>query len=210
MSQPRAPQLRSVPPDHPAPGDAQACEPDDAQAREPREPVQDAEAIIIRLYRENGSFVLSYVTGLLRDRHLAEDVVQETMLRAWRHCAQFSDQKGSVRGWLIKVAHNVAMDKIRMRQSRPAEIAEDAAPEPQVADHADTVVTALHVRDALGRLSPSHRAVIEEIYLNGRTAREAAARLGIPEGTVFSRSYHALRVLRRELGAPAGVGGAAA
>jgi RNA polymerase sigma-70 factor (ECF subfamily) len=45
-----------------------------------------------------------------------------------------------------------------------------------------------------------HRAVIEEIYLNGRTAREAAARLGIPEGTAFSRSYYALRILRQELG----------
>jgi RNA polymerase sigma-70 factor, ECF subfamily len=210
MTQPCAPQLRSVPPAQAEPSEPQAGEPSDTKAREPREPVQDAEAIVIQLYRENGPFVLSYVTGLLRDRHLAEDVVQETMLRAWRHCAQFSEQKGSVRGWLIKVAHNVAMDKIRMRQSRPAEVAEDAAPEALVADHADTVVTALHVRDALARLSPSHRAVIEEIYLNGRTAREAAARLGIPEGTVFSRSYHALRILRRELGVPARVGGAAA
>jgi len=202
MTQPSATQLRSVPLDQAAPGDP--------GAHEPREPGQDAEAIVIQLYRENGAFVLSYVTGLLRDRHLAEDVVQETMLRAWRHCAQFSEQKGSVRGWLIKVAHNVAMDKIRMRRSRPAEVAEDAAPEALVADHADTVVTALHVREALARLSPSHRAVIEEIYLNGHTAREAAARLGIPEGTVFSRSYYALRILRRELGVPVGVGGAAA
>ncbi|HEY2575486.1 MAG TPA: sigma-70 family RNA polymerase sigma factor [Streptosporangiaceae bacterium] len=202
MTQLSAPQLRSVPLDQAASGDP--------GGRELREPGQDAEAIVIQLYRENGAFVLSYVTGLLRDRHLAEDVVQETMLRAWRHCAQFSEQKGSVRGWLIKVAHNVAMDKIRMRRSRPAEVAEDAAPEALVADHADAVVTAVHVRDALDRLSPSHRAVIEEIYLNGRTAREAAAKLGIPEGTVFSRSYYALRILRRELGVPAGVGGAAA
>jgi RNA polymerase sigma-70 factor, ECF subfamily len=210
MTQPCAPQLRSVPPASAAPSEPKACDPSDTKARPSGEPVQDAEAIIIRLYRENGPFVLSYVTSLLRDRHLAEDVVQETMLRAWRHCAQLSEQKGSVRGWLIKVAHNVAMDKIRMRQSRPAEVAEDAGPEALVGDHADTVVTALHVRDALARLSPSHRAVIEEIYLNGRTAREAAVRLGIPEGTVFSRSYHALRILRRELGVPARVGGAAA
>jgi RNA polymerase sigma-70 factor (ECF subfamily) len=202
MTPPCAQQLLSVPLDQAAPTDP--------ETREHSEPGQDAEAVVIRLYRENGAFVLSYVTGLLKDRHLAEDVVQETMLRAWRHCSQFSEDKGSVRGWLMKVAHNVAMDKIRMRRSRPAEVAEDAAPEALVADHADAVVTALHVRNALARLSPSHRAVIEEIYLNGRTAREAAARLGIPEGTVFSRSYYALRILRRELGAPAGAGGAAA
>jgi RNA polymerase sigma-70 factor (ECF subfamily) len=202
MSQPCARQLRSVPLDQAAPNDP--------EAREHSEPGQDAEAVIIRLYRENGAYVLSYVTRLLQDRHLAEDVVQETMLRAWRHCGQFSEQKGSVRGWLIKVAHNVAMDKIRMRKSRPAEVAEDAAPEAVVEDHADTVVSALHVRNALARLSPSHHAVIEEIYLKGHTAREAAARLGIPEGTVFSRSYYALRILRRELGVPAGADGAAA
>jgi len=202
MTRPSARQTRSLPLDQAAPGGL--------AAREPGEAGPDAEAVIARLYRENGAFVLSYVTRLLHDRHLAEDVVQETMLRAWRHCGQLSEHKGSVRGWLVRVAHNVAMDKIRMRRSRPAEVAADAAPEPLVADHADHVVTALHVRNALARLSPQHREVIEEIYLNGHTAREAAARLGIPEGTVFSRSYYALRILRRELGAPASAGRAAA
>jgi RNA polymerase sigma-70 factor (ECF subfamily) len=198
MTQRSAHQLRSLPAGDASPGDR---EPAAAAAGQPPQPAEhDADAIVDRLYRENGAFVLSYVTGLLKDRYLAEDVVQETMLRAWRHCGEFRPEKGSVRGWLIRVAHNVAMDTIRMRRSRPAEVAEDAAPEAPVADHADAVVTALHVRRALDRLSPSHRAVIEEIYLNGHTAREAAARLGIPEGTVFSRSYYALRVLRQEMG----------
>jgi len=193
MSQRSAPQLRSLPAGDTAPGDQAPGVHGDQQDH-------DADEIVARLYRENGPFVLSYVTGLLKDRYLAEDVVQETMLRAWRHCGEFRPEKGSVRGWLIRVAHNVAMDTVRMRRSRPTEVAEDAAPEAPVADHADAVVTALHVRRALDRLSPSHRAVIEEIYLNGRTAREAAARLGIPEGTVFSRSYYALRILRQEMG----------
>jgi RNA polymerase sigma-70 factor (ECF subfamily) len=191
MTQLGASQLRSVPT-----GDMAA----DETSAQPGQPGQDADAIVTRLYRENGAFVLSYVTSLLKDRYLAEDVVQETMLRAWRYCGQFSAEKGSVRGWLIRVAHNVAMDKLRMRRSRPAEVAEESAPEAVVADHADSVVTAMHVRAVLARLSPSHREVIEEIYLNGCTAREAAARLGIPEGTAFSRSYYALRILRQELG----------
>jgi RNA polymerase sigma-70 factor, ECF subfamily len=163
-------------------------------------PEFDADALITSLYAENAAFVLSYVTKLLGDRYLAEDVLQETMLRAWRHCEQFSDEKGSVRGWLLKVAHNIAMDKIRMRRSRPAEVAEDSVGEPMVEDHADAVLTTLQIRHALSLLSPGHRAVLEQIYLHGRTTREAAARLGIPEGTAFSRSYYALRILRHELG----------
>ena len=163
-------------------------------------PADDAEAKLNQLYRENSAFVLSYVTRLLKDRHLAEDVVQETMLRAWRHCGEFTSEKGSVRGWLLRVAHNIAMDKVRMRRSRPTEVAEDTAPEGTFEDHADAVITALHVRNMLSQLSPGHRDVLEQVYLNGCTAREAAERLGIPEGTAFSRSHHALRILRRELG----------
>ena len=162
---------------------------------------EDAEAKVSQLYRENGGFVLSYVTGLLRDRYLAEDVVQETMLRAWRHSDELNAEKGSVRGWLIRVAHNIAMDKIRMRRSRPTEVAEETAPDGVLEDHADAVVTTLHVRHILSRLSPGQRDVLEQMYLHGRTAREAARRLGIPEGTAFSRSHHALRILRQELGA---------
>jgi RNA polymerase sigma-70 factor, ECF subfamily len=162
---------------------------------------EPGDTTIARLYTDNGAFILSYVTGLLRDHFLAEDVVQETMLRAWRHCAELDEEKGSVRGWLTTVAHNIAMDKVRMRRSRPTEVAEDALHDVMVTeDHADTVVTALQVRHALGRLSPGHRDVLEQVYLNGFTAREAAVRLGIPEGTVFSRAYYALRTLRGELG----------
>lgn len=160
-------------------------------------PGADQEEMITRLYADHRASVLSYVTGLLKDRHLAEDVVQETMLRAWRHRGRFSAEKGSVRGWLMTVAHNIAMDKIRMRRSRPAEVPEDAVPEALITlDHADAVVASVQVRQALARLSPGHRDVIEQLYLNGCTASEAAARLGIPEGTVFSRSYYALRILR--------------
>jgi RNA polymerase sigma-70 factor (ECF subfamily) len=203
MPDPSAPRLRSVPPcDAPA-GSQDPCPAGDR--------ARDAEELVTRLYIDNGAFVLNYVTGLLKDRYLAEDVVQETMLRAWRHSAQFSAEKGSVRGWLIRVAHNIAMDKIRMRRSRPTEVPEDATREAVVEDHADAVVTALHVRHALKRLSPAHRDVVEQVYLNDLTAREAAARLGIPEGTAFSRSFYALRILRRELGAvPPGSGRRAA
>ncbi len=161
-----------------------------------------AAEMVAGLYAESGPAVLAYVTALLGDRYLAEDVLQETMLRAWRHCEQLSEENGSIRGWLLRVAHNIAIDKVRMRRCRPAEVAESAASEPAVGDHADAVVTAVHVRTALAGLPAGHRAVLEQVYLNGLTAAQAAAVLGIPEGTVFSRAYYGLRMLRHQLAAP--------
>ena len=163
-------------------------------------PDTDPDDLITSLHADYRAFVHGYVTSLLMDRHLAEDVVQETMFRAWKYRDRFSAEHGSVRGWLMKVAHNIAMDKLRMRRSRPPEVSEDVMPDSLVTeDHADAVVTSLQVQLALARLSPGHREVVEKIYLDGYTAREAAARLGIPEGTAYSRSYYALRILRREL-----------
>jgi RNA polymerase sigma-70 factor (ECF subfamily) len=183
-----------------APGGAAAGNAD-AQVTGARDP-QGADDAIRGLYEQNARFVLTYVTSLLGDRHLAEDVLQETMLRAWRHCEHFSAEKGSVRGWLIRVAHNIAMDKLRMRRSRPIEVAEAVGPEPRVSDHAEAVITAVHLQEAMAKLSPGHRDVLVQVYLNGLTAGEAAALLRIPEGTVFSRAYYGLRMLRRALGVP--------
>jgi RNA polymerase sigma-70 factor, ECF subfamily len=188
-----APRLQSIP--------AADVAAEDSEWSPESVPGHDPEEIITRLYKDNWAFILGYVTGLVRDRYLAEDVVQETMLRAWRYSGRFSPAKGSVRGWLIRVAHNIAIDKVRMRQSRPPEVAQYDASLVLVDDHADSVVTTVQVQGALERLSPAHRAVIEQVYMNGCTAREAAERLGIPEGTVFSRAFYALRLLRRDLGA---------
>jgi RNA polymerase sigma-70 factor, ECF subfamily len=174
-----------------SPGEAEHGAPGDAGTT--------AAEVVAGLYGDYGHAVLLYVTSLLGDRFLAEDVVQETMLRAWRHCDQLDEQKGSIKGWLMRVAHNIAMDKVRMRRCRPAEVTESAASEPTVADHAESVVTALHVRAALDRLPAGHRAVLELVYLRGFTAAEAAVALGIPEGTVFSRAYYGLRMMRRLL-----------
>jgi RNA polymerase sigma-70 factor (ECF subfamily) len=163
----------------------------------------DTDDLMTSLYADHRAYVHGYVTRLLLDRDLAEDVVQETMLRAWKYRDRFSAENASIRRWLMKVAYNVAMDKLRMRRSRPLEVSADLTSDALITeDHADAVVTSLLIRLVLARLSPGHREVLEEIYLNGYTAREAAARLGIPEGTVYSRSYYALRSLRRELSEP--------
>jgi RNA polymerase sigma-70 factor (ECF subfamily) len=148
----------------------------------------------ISLTRCTTSYACSTRIITTGDRAAAEDVVQETFLRAWRHPESFADGS-SARGWLITVARNVVIDRVRARTARPHETAEHE-PEP-VPDHAQRVVDALLMEAVLASLSYEHRRVLTELYYNGRTYTEAAVCLGVPTGTVKSRTHYALCELRR-------------
>jgi RNA polymerase sigma-70 factor (ECF subfamily) len=161
----------------------------------PRREVAD-EALVRSLFNEHGRAMLAYATQLTRDRAAAEDVVQEALVRAWRHPDSLDSSKGSVRGWLLTVVRNIVLDQIRARNRRPPEVRESPPDAAVEGDHADHVVNSIVVVDALSRLSDEHRAVLEQVYLKGNTVNEAAEVLGIPPGTVKSRSYYALRALR--------------
>ncbi|MGF7239520.1 MAG: sigma-70 family RNA polymerase sigma factor [Frankia sp.] len=151
---------------------------------------------LVRLHRTT---LLSYATRLTGgDRARAEDVVQETFLRAWHNLDRLTPERGSVNGWLRRVAHNVVVDGYRSRQARliELELAPEHAEVSAQQDHAETVLLAVAVDAALNRIWPEHRAALVEVYLRDRTSAQAAAVLGIPEGTVKSRVHHALRSLR--------------
>jgi RNA polymerase sigma-70 factor (ECF subfamily) len=158
------------------------------------------EALVRSLYEQHGRSLLAYATRLTGDHAAAEDVVQETLMRAWRHSDAMVEHKGSIRGWLLTVARNIVIDRVRAKSARPAEVAETPSTPPVEVDHADDVVNSMVVLDALEQLSPEHREVLVELYYRGRTMSEAATVLGVPQGTVKSRSYHALRAMRAAMG----------
>ncbi|MGQ0838880.1 sigma-70 family RNA polymerase sigma factor [Actinokineospora sp.] len=165
-----------------------------------RKPVA-GEDLVRFLYAEHGRALLAYATRLTGDRAAAEDVVQETLLRAWKHADKLADDgKGSVRGWLLTVARNIVTDRVRARAARPQEVGEPLDVPGVERDHAQDVVDSMAVLGAMDHLSPEHRAVLVELYYRGRSVAEAARVLGIPPGTVKSRSYHALRALRGVMG----------
>jgi RNA polymerase sigma-70 factor (ECF subfamily) len=153
------------------------------------------ERLLRALYDEHGGSLLAYVERLVRgDRQQAEDIVQETLLRAWRNAERLSSD--TARPWLFTVARNIAIDRARARGSRvgdaPVEVIE-AVPGP---DELDAALLSWQITDALRSLSLDHRRVIVEVYYRGRSVAEAAAVLSVPRGTVQSRSFYALRALR--------------
>ncbi|KUJ65054.1 RNA polymerase subunit sigma [Streptomyces albus subsp. albus] len=156
--------------------------------------------LIRALYQEHAgplfAFVLRLVAG---DRHRAEDVVQETLLRAWRHADQLQRATGSVRPWLVTVARRIVIDGHRSRLSRPQEV--DPAPLEAMpaADEIDRALRLMTISDALGDLTDAHREALIETYFKGRTVSEAAEVLRVPPGTVRSRVFYALRSLRLSL-----------
>jgi len=144
------------------------------------------------------SFALRLTGG---DRVAAEDVVQETLLRAWRspNSPVFStDAHNSARSWLYTVARRIVIDEWRSRSAHPEMPVADV-PEPNVTDRADEILESQLMADALARLSPEHRAVLREMFYRRATVREAAKTLGIPEGTVKSRTHFALKALKLAL-----------
>lgn len=159
------------------------------------------EAQLTAVYAEHGRAMQLYATRLLGDPVAAEDVVQEALIRIWRHPEVLGNGRGSVRGWLLTVIRNIVIDGARARGARPPEVPEDPSAPPVQRDHADAVVTSVAVHEALGRLSPDHRAVLEQVHLHGRNLDEAARALGVPKGTVKSRAFYAIRALRELMSA---------
>jgi RNA polymerase sigma-70 factor (ECF subfamily) len=166
------------------------------QLRRSRTAEAPGDSFIRTLFNEHGNAMLAYATRLTGDRSAAEDIVQEALIRAWKHADSLQNGEGSVRGWLLTVVRNLTTDRIRARNARPLEVAESIMTVPLEPDHAGSVVTNMVTMEALERLSRDHRDVLECVYLQGRTVGETAERLGIPPGTVKSRTYYALRSLR--------------
>jgi RNA polymerase sigma-70 factor, ECF subfamily len=158
------------------------------------------DAALRLLYEQHAAPLLSYALRLTGgDRGRAEDIVQETLLRAWRHPEALDERRGPVRSWLFTVARNVAVDAHRARRARPQETSDEALAVVPAVDEIEQALDHWLIADALATLSTDHRAVIVETYYRGRSVAEAAAALGVPPGTVKSRTFYALRALRLAL-----------
>ncbi len=160
-------------------------------------PPDDA-ARLTALYDAHAGPVWRYVVHLTGDRAGADDIVQETLLRAWRSPRILEQDPATARSWMFTVARHLVIDDVRSARRRHEQpVAE--LPERAAGDDTDALFDAILIEDALASLSADHRAVIVSAYYGGRSVAQSAAELDIPEGTVKSRLHYGLRALRLAL-----------
>ena len=152
-------------------------------------------------YAAHGGEIYRFLLRGLGDAGAAQDVVQETFLRAWRARERFDPQLASLRVWLFAIARNAMLDHARAGKVRPWQsnlvdppVAERMAG--SCADDTDRLMDSWVVEEALRRLSDEHRMAIVETHLRERPYGEVAIELGIPVGTLRSRVFYGLKALR--------------
>jgi len=157
------------------------------------------------LYRRYSRAVFGLALRRLGDRSKAEEAVQETFASVWRSAGSYKPERGPGAPWLYAVARHAIVDRSRRRTEQPVDSFDEPADvEPGPADRAESGWVAWRVHRALEELSPNERSVIELAYWSGLSQSEVAEYLGIPLGTVKTRTRAALArlagVLEEELG----------
>ena len=159
----------------------------------------DADAAIRHLYSRHAEALHVFAQRFCPDSASADDIVQETFIRAWRHLPQLTADDRPIRPWLFRVARNLLIDADRAARARPMtvqqQLDEDAGDDSGLGQVLDRQL----VSAALQHLSPAHRTVLVETFYHGDSLATVARELGIPHGTARSRLHYALHALRRLL-----------
>jgi RNA polymerase sigma-70 factor (ECF subfamily) len=151
------------------------------------------------LYAQHERALLAYAQRFTNDRGQAEDVVQETFVRAWRHLPALLEDGRPLRPWLLRVTRRLLIDAARAARTRPLLSHDEHPVDPAIDGGLDQFLDQTLLADAIRQLSPQHQHIVIETFFHGIPTHLTAARLGVPAGTARSRLHYALSQLRRHL-----------
>jgi RNA polymerase sigma-70 factor (ECF subfamily) len=155
------------------------------------------------LYNRHAPIMLALAHRLLGTRQDAEDLTHDVFLEAWQHCTEYSEERSSVRSWLLLRARSRAVDRLRSTANRrriAVNTVQASESEPSIPRHALASDDRHRLPDALAHMPESQQHVIALSYFEGLSTVEISLRLGIPTGTVKSRTHAAIATLRHVLG----------
>jgi RNA polymerase sigma-70 factor (ECF subfamily) len=156
------------------------------------------ERAIRTVYSRFGRSVYTLALRLLGSAEAAEELTQDVFLAAWRKGSRFDSTRGRLSTWLMAIAHNLAVDRLRHERGagRPTLVLVEEVPESAAVDEESALLDRDRARRALAGLSPAERDLLSQAYFYGWTAREISEKEGIPLGTVKTRLRTALIKLR--------------
>ena len=160
------------------------------------------EAVALRHLNDvHGPVLLAYINRLTRGNiHWSQDILQETLLRAWSHPGARNNEGRWNRAWLFTVARRITIDHIRSIEARPVEYLDDRIDAYDGgSDEFDRWLDRQEIHAALTRLPERQRNVLIEVFFHDRSIEDVAKILDVPPGTVKSRTHYALRALREQL-----------
>jgi RNA polymerase sigma-70 factor (ECF subfamily) len=160
---------------------------------------QETEAITL-LYDKYGAALFGIVLKVVRSRELAEQVLQDTFLKAWRSATQFDAQKGRLFTWLLNIARNTAIDATRTNYYKFYKNSDTDEQLERTASDNNLNPDTLGVRQLVENMDEKYRVLIEKIYFEGYTQQEIEAEMGIPIGTIKTRLRYAINELRSVFG----------
>jgi len=169
--------------------------------------VSGDDSALREVYDQYASFVYGIAVRVIGDPRAAEDVSQDVFVGFWERPAAFDPRRGSLRTWLGTLTHRRAVDHVRREEARRRRAEREAGravPTPDLEEMATALLTAERVRAALAVLPEEQRQAVHLAYFGGKTYRQVAETLGIPEGTAKSRLRLALRRIADTLEAEGG------
>ena len=166
---------------------------------------RSSEDALTEVYDRFGGVAYGLALRIVRDRSLAEDVVQDAFLAVWRSAPRFVPERAKASTWILTLVHRRAVDLVRRQERRRTEVLDDdfeTTAGDSAADSAWRRLERERVQEALRRLPDQQREALELAYYGGFTQSELAERLGLPLGTIKSRMFNGLARLRDLLAVP--------